>query len=187
MNKRILILASGTGSLAQRVMQAVSDGALDLEIVAVLSDKQAPVLEIAQTFGIPTIYLPVGSDRSEWNKALLETTRKLNPDLVVSLGFMRILSAEFVKEFSVINTHPSLLPLYPGAHAVRDALAAGATKTGSTVHWVDAGVDTGPIIAQLEVPIRPGVSESELHEEIKIVERALIVEVLQSYAARGKL
>jgi len=187
MSKRILILASGAGSLAQRVMQAVKDDELDLEIVALLSDKDAPVLEIAARFEIPTIYLPVGSDRGEWNAALLETVRHLTPDLVVSLGFMRILAPDFVDEFHVINTHPSLLPLFPGAHAVRDALTAGATRTGSTVHHVDAGMDTGPIIAQQEVMIRDGVSESELHEEIKIVERALIVEVLKSYATRGKL
>jgi phosphoribosylglycinamide formyltransferase-1 len=100
---------------------------------------------------------------------------------------MRILAPEFVDRFIVINTHPSLLPLFPGAHAVRDALAAGATVTGSTVHRVDAGVDTGPIIAQRQITIRPGANEEDLHEEIKIVERALIVEVLQKYATEGIL
>jgi phosphoribosylglycinamide formyltransferase-1 len=187
MNKRIVILASGTGSLAARVMQAVAANELALTIVGVISDKPSKVLEVAQSFELSTHYLPVGSDRAAWNLELLELTRSLQPDLVVSLGFMRILAPDYVAEFEVINTHPSLLPLFPGAHAVRDALAAGASVTGSTVHRVDAGMDTGPIIAQVEVPVRAGVSESELHEEIKIVERALIVEVLKTYAAEGAL
>jgi phosphoribosylglycinamide formyltransferase-1 len=98
---------------------------------------------------------------------------------------MRILAPEFVNEFKVINTHPALLPLFPGAHAVRDALAAGATQTGSTVHWVDAGVDTGSVIAQKAISIEPGESEEHLHERIKIVERSLIVEVLNSFTHKS--
>jgi len=187
MSKRIVLLASGTGSLAKKIMEEVGSGRLDLKIVSLLSDKQAPVLELAAQHGVPTVYLPVGSDRAEWNSQLIETIAGLNPDLVVSVGFMRILAPEFVDRFIVINTHPSLLPLFPGAHAVRDALAAGAAVTGSTVHRVDAGVDTGPIIAQRQITIRPGANEEDLHEEIKIVERALIVEVLQKYATEGIL
>ena len=94
---------------------------------------------------------------------------------------MRILAPEFVERFATINTHPALLPNYPGAHGVRDALAAGATKTGSTVHWVDAGIDTGAIIAQKEVDVLPQDDEASLHERIKIVERALIVETLKEF------
>ena len=100
---------------------------------------------------------------------------------------MRILSPRFVTTFSVINTHPSLLPLYPGAHAVRDALAAGATVTGTTVHWVDAGLDTGPVIAQRTVGIAQNEDETSLHERIKIAERALIVETLVEYGRTGTL
>jgi phosphoribosylglycinamide formyltransferase-1 len=99
---------------------------------------------------------------------------------------MRILSAEFVERFKVINTHPALLPNFPGAHAVRDALAAGASKTGTTVHWVDAGVDTGEIIAQQVVEIAAGDTEASLHERIKIAERGLIVEVLRELLPRVK-
>lgn len=102
-------------------------------------------------------------------------TESLNPSLVVSAGFMRILAPEYVANFKVINSHPSLLPSFPGAHAVRDALKANATVTGTSIHWVDAGVDTGKVIASREVPILVGDTEELLHERIKIVERGLIV------------
>jgi len=104
----------------------------------------------------------------------------LKPDLVVSAGFMRILSERITSRFKIINSHPALLPLFPGAHAVRDALAAGATETGTTIHWVDAGVDTGKVIAQERVEIRPEDTEESLHERIKIVERGLIVATIAS-------
>jgi phosphoribosylglycinamide formyltransferase-1 len=113
------------------------------------------------------------------DKEIISALTALQPDLVVSAGFMRILSAECVSKFKIVNSHPALLPLFPGAHAVRDALAAGATKTGTTIHWVDAGVDTGAIIAQEEVEIKPSDTEESLHERIKIVERRLYVATLQ--------
>jgi phosphoribosylglycinamide formyltransferase-1 len=118
-------------------------------------------------------------DRSIWDKEIVSALTQLQPDLVVSAGFMRILSAECVSKFKIVNSHPALLPLFPGAHAVRDALAAGARKTGTTIHWVDAGVDTGAIIAQEEVEITPSDTEESLHERIKIVERRLYVATLQ--------
>jgi phosphoribosylglycinamide formyltransferase-1 len=124
-------------------------------------------------------------DRSSWNNQISEEVAKSNPDLVVSVGFMRILSKEFVTKFPTINTHPALLPNFPGAHAVRDALNSGASITGATVHWLDAGIDTGTIISQKEVAVLPQDNESSLHERIKIVERALIVETLQSFIADG--
>jgi phosphoribosylglycinamide formyltransferase-1 len=124
-------------------------------------------------------------DRTSWDNQISEATAKSNPDLVVSVGFMRILSKEFVTRFPTINTHPALLPSFPGAHAVRDALSSGASVTGSTVHWVDAGVDTGTIISQKEVLVLPQDDESSLHERIKIVERELIVETLQNFIADG--
>lgn len=175
--KRIVILASGSGTLAQ----AIIDARLEIDIVAVISDKQdAPVLERAQKAGIETFTIPMLPDRTEWDRELETLLAALKPDLVVSAGFMRILSEKIVSRFKIINSHPALLPLFPGAHAIRDALAAGAAETGTTIHWVDAGVDTGEIIAQQRVEILPGDTEESLHERIKIVERGLIVATIAS-------
>lgn len=171
---RLLILASGTGSLAQAVIDA------GFEICCVVSDVEgAQVIGRAERAGIATKVISFRTPREDWNQELVEFVSELKPDLVVSLGFMRILSPEFVTKFKVINSHPALLPNFPGAHAVRDALAAGVSKTGCTVHWVDEGMDTGQVIAQTEVSIRPNDNESSLHERIKIVERDLIVTTLK--------
>jgi len=173
MRKRVVILASGQGSLAQAIIDA-SD--LEIQIVAVVSDRaDAQVLERAKKASINTTVVELTADRQQWNKQLFEAVDQYSPDLVVCAGFMRILSPEFVNYFPTINIHPVLLPDFPGAHAVRDALAAGVSVTGTTVHWVDAGVDTGPIITQMEVPVVPGDDEATLHERIKKVERGLIV------------
>jgi phosphoribosylglycinamide formyltransferase-1 len=175
--KRIVILASGSGTLAQ----AIFDAQLDADIVAVISDqKDAPVLERAQKARIETFTIPMLPDRAEWDREIETLIAALKPDLVVSAGFMRILSERITSRFKIINSHPALLPLYPGAHAVRDALAAGAAETGTTIHWVDAGVDTGQVIAQERVEIYPGDTEGSLHERIKIVERGLIVATITS-------
>jgi phosphoribosylglycinamide formyltransferase-1 len=175
--KRVVILASGSGSLAQ----AIIDAQLDIDIVAVISDQaDAAVLERAQNAHIETFTIPMLSDRAEWDRDLETLLAALKPDLVVSAGFMRILSEKTVNRFKIINSHPALLPLFPGAHAVRDALAAGATETGTTIHWVDAGVDTGAVITQERVEIRVGDTEESLHERIKIVERGLIVATIAS-------
>ena len=182
---RIVLLASGSGSLAQSIIDARDSGKLKVEILELISDKQSQAIERAKISGISTKYLPMSENRSTWDTQLFETVEKLNPDLVVSVGFMRILSAQFVSKFPTINTHPALLPKFPGAHAVRDALEAGAQVTGSTVHWIDAGIDTGPVIAQKEVAVQPQDDEETLHERIKIVERELIVETLQSFVADG--
>jgi phosphoribosylglycinamide formyltransferase-1 len=178
---KIVLLASGSGSLAQAIIDAIATGELSVEIAALISDKECLAIERARTAGYGTQVVPMRSDREIWNREFADVVRQHEADLVVSVGFMRILSPEFVREFKTINTHPALLPLFPGAHAVRDALAAGATHTGSTVHWVDAGVDTGSIIAQRAIDIEPGEGEEHLHERIKIVERSLIVEVLKSF------
>jgi phosphoribosylglycinamide formyltransferase-1 len=178
---RIVLLSSGTGSLAQ----AIFDANLNLEILALISDKDSEGLKRAERAGVRAIYLPVEESRDEWNKELLRTVSDLNPDLVVSVGFMRILHKEFVEKFRTINTHPALLPNFPGAHAVRDALVAGAKETGTTVHWVDEGVDTGAIIDQRTVQIEAGDNEESLHERIKIEERELIVETLQKFIDSG--
>ena len=176
MPKRILLLASGSGSLAQAILDAEVFHKADF--VGLISDKESLALDRARAHGVKDFYLPMKADRREWNREIFELVQSLRPDLVVSVGFMRILAADFVSEFKVMNTHPALLPLFPGAHAVRDALAAGASQTGTTVHWVDAGVDTGPVISQREVAILPTDTEESLHERIKIAERNLIVETL---------
>jgi phosphoribosylglycinamide formyltransferase-1 len=175
--KRVVILASGSGTLAQ----AIFDAHLPMDIVAVISDKKdAQVLRRAQKAHIETFTIPMLPDRTEWDRELETLIAALKPDLVVSAGFMRILSERITSRFKIINSHPALLPLFPGAHAVRDALAAGATETGTTIHWVDAGVDTGAVIAQERVEIHPGDTEEALHERIKIVERGLIVATIAS-------
>jgi phosphoribosylglycinamide formyltransferase-1 len=182
---QIVLLASGSGSLAQSIIDAQSSDKLDLEILELISDKKCQALERASAAGIATRFLPMLEDRSVWDAQLIEAVAKLNPDLVVSVGFMRILSEAFVSKFPTINTHPALLPNFPGAHAVRDALKSGASVTGSTVHWVEAGIDTGAIISQKEVEVLPQDDEASLHERIKIVERELIVETLKSFIADG--
>ena len=186
MKFRIVILASGSGTLTQAVIDAQERGLLDVEIAAVMSDKDSEVLQRAQRHGITTHLMPMKSDRNQWNNELLQAVARCEPDLVVSAGFMRILSPEFVEKFRAINSHPSLLPHFPGAHAVRDALAAGVAQTGCTIHWIDSGVDTGAIIAQIPLPIRSGDTEASLHERIKIAERALIVETIATLSREEK-
>jgi phosphoribosylglycinamide formyltransferase-1 len=179
-NPRIVIMASGSGSIAQAIMDAQYSGELKVEIACVISDQEsAKVLDRAKSAGIPSKIIAMSANRLDWDLQIISSLTDLQPDLVVSAGFMRILSADCVSKFKVVNSHPALLPLFPGAHAVRDALAAGATKTGTTIHWVDAGVDTGAIIAQEEVEIAPSDTEESLHERIKIVERRLYVATLK--------
>jgi phosphoribosylglycinamide formyltransferase-1 len=122
-------------------------------------------------------------DRPAWDAALTAAVAAHQPDLVVSAGFMKILGPAFLAAFPrTINTHPALLPAFPGANAVRDALAAGVEVTGATVHYVDAGVDTGEVIAQVEVPVEPGDTEGSLHERIKVAERRMLVETVERMA-----
>jgi phosphoribosylglycinamide formyltransferase-1 len=175
--KRVVILASGNGSLTQSIIENAD--AIGAQIVAVVCDQpKAYVLERAQAANIPTQVVEMKKDRNSWNLDLIALLRMLNPEIVVSAGFMRVLSPETVAEFRIVNSHPALLPAFPGAHAVRDALTAGVKVTGTSIHWVDAGVDTGEIIAQEEVEITPTDTEETLHERIKIVERRLYVETL---------
>jgi phosphoribosylglycinamide formyltransferase 1 len=178
-NFRVVILASGSGTLAQAVIDAVASGQLAVNIIALISDQvDAPALARAESAGIATFTVAMLQDRRDWDREMQTLVAALSPDLVVSAGFMRILAPAFVARFKVINSHPALLPKYPGAHAVRDALADGATVTGTTIHWVDAGVDTGEVIAQQEVEILTSDTEDSLHERIKIVERSLLVKVI---------
>jgi phosphoribosylglycinamide formyltransferase-1 len=181
--KRVVILASGSGTLAQAIFAAPKD----YEVAALICDRAgAKVMEVAREFEIEVELLELIGDRSIWNQELLNLVSKYQPDLVVSAGFMRILAPDFVQTFKVINTHPALLPLFPGAHAVRDALAAGATQTGSTIHWVDEGVDTGAVIAQERIEITATDTEESLHERIKIIERGLIVATIPQILAELK-
>ena len=181
--KKVVILASGSGTLARAILTANKD----YEIAALICDRPAAkVIEVANEFGIKVELLELAGDRATWDQELLKLVSKHQPDLVVSAGFMRILAKEFVTTFKVINSHPALLPLFPGAHAVRDALAAGATHTGTTIHWVDEGVDTGEVIAQERLDITPTDTEESLHERIKIIERGLIVATIPQILAELK-
>ena len=183
MPARLVVLASGSGTLLQSVIDAVADGSLDADVAAVGSDVPGvTALERAERAGIPTfVQEPMAyASRADWNLALTDRVASFDPDWVVSAGFMRILGPAFVDRFPgrIINTHPALLPSFPGAHAVRDALAHGVRVTGCTVHLIDHGVDTGPILAQRAVDVRPDDDEASLHERIKVIERALLVQTL---------
>ncbi|MBX7450750.1 phosphoribosylglycinamide formyltransferase [Mycolicibacterium sp. 3033] len=185
---RLVVLASGTGSLLASLLEAAVDD-YPARVVAVGADRDCPALQIAERAAIPTFTVPLRAhpDRAAWDAAITEATAAHEPDLVVSAGFMKILGAEFLSRFPgrVVNTHPALLPAFPGAHAVADALAYGVRVTGCTVHLVDAGTDTGPIVAQQAVPVLDDDDEATLHERIKVIERELLVDVLAALATRG--
>ena len=186
----IVVLISGSGSNLRALLEACDNPLYPAKIVAVGADNPAVGLAHAEQFGVPTFVVEPGlfDSRENWAEVLLGNLQYHKPDLVVLAGFMRVLPEGFVSALSpnIINLHPSLLPAFPGAHAVRDALSAGASTTGATVHIVDAGVDTGPVLAQREIAIAFGITESDLHEQIKTIERSLIVEVV-SQIAEGKL
>lgn len=184
---RIVLLASGSGTLTQAVIEAFADGEQDVEIVAVGTDTvSAGVLDRAQAHSIPTFTVrpEAYANREDWNLALRDTVAQLRPDWVVSAGFMRILGPSFVAAFAntIINTHPALLPAFPGAHGVRDALAHGVRLTGGTIHLIDTGVDTGPIITQFAVPVTDDDTEETVHERIKNREREELVRLLAHLA-----
>ncbi|SDK74963.1 phosphoribosylglycinamide formyltransferase [Streptomyces indicus] len=188
--KRLVVLVSGSGTNLQALLDAAADPAFGAEVVAVGADRDNIVgLERARKAGLPTFVCRVKDfdSRSDWDRELTEATAAHAPDLVVSAGFMKILGKEFLARFGgcTVNTHPALLPSFPGAHGVRDALAYGAKVTGCTVHFVDDGVDTGPIIAQGVVEVLDEDDESALHERIKEVERRLLVEVVGRLARHG--
>lgn len=185
---RVVVLASGTGTLLRSLLDAAT-GDFPARIVAVGTDRECAALDIATGAQLPsyTARLADYESREQWDAAITEATAAHRPDLVVSAGFMKILGPQFLSKFlgRVINTHPALLPSFPGAHAVPEALAHGVKVTGCTVHLVDAGMDTGPILAQQPVPVHEDDDEASLHERIKVVERTLLVDVLAAVATRG--
>ena len=187
---RVVVLISGGGTNLAALLAAQADPAWGARVVGVVSDRaDAGGLEIARRAGVATAVVAPRDfpDRAAWDAGMAEAVGVFAPAWVVSAGFMRILGARFLDRFPdrVVNTHPALLPSFPGAHGVRDALAHGVRVTGCTVHLLDAGVDTGPIIAQAAVEVADDDDEASLHERIKVVERALLVDVVGRLARGG--
>jgi len=186
---RVVVLVSGTGSTLQALLDA--QGAdFPVEVVAVGADREdAPALERAREHGLPTFVERVSDypTRDAWDEALTGAVARYSPDLVLSAGFMKLVGKSFLAVFEgrYLNTHPALLPSFPGMHAVRDALAHGVKVTGCTLFVVDAGVDTGPIIAQRAVPVLDDDDEPTLHERIKEQERELLTTTLSAMARSG--
>ncbi|MDX6285573.1 MAG: phosphoribosylglycinamide formyltransferase 1 [Frankiales bacterium] len=185
---RLVVLASGTGSNLAALLEACTDPAYGASVVAVGADRDGiAALDKAAAAGVTTFVVRVADydDRDGWDEALVDAVGAHTPDLVVSAGFMRLVGKRFLESFTMVNTHPALLPSFPGAHAVQDALDYGVRVTGCTVHVVDDGVDTGPVIAQAAVPVFDGDDEAALHERIKVVERALLVDSVGRMARDG--
>ncbi|WP_051191985.1 phosphoribosylglycinamide formyltransferase [Microbacterium luticocti] len=182
----VAVLISGTGSNLRALLDAADDPAYPARIVVVGADRDADGLEHAEAFGIPSFTVPYAAypSREAWGAELDAQLRVWNPDLIVLSGLMRLLPPAVVHAWAprIVNTHPAYLPDFPGAHAVRDALAAGAQQTGASVIVVDDGVDSGPILAQERVPVLPGDDEHTLHERIKPVERRLLIDVVRRVA-----
>lgn len=183
---RIVVMVSGSGTNLQSILDSVAAGDLDVQVLAVGADKPCLGLERAQAAGIPTFLVEPKAyqSREAWNRALEEALASYGADYIIFAGFMRIVDAQLVDRFAhrIINTHPALLPSFPGAHGVRDALAHGVKVTGLTVHLVDSGVDTGPILAQAAVDVLDDDSEESLHERIKVKERVLLVATIARLA-----
>ena len=185
---RLVVLASGTGSLLASLLDAAA-GDYPARVVAVGVDRDCRAVEIATAASLPTVTVRLAdhTDRDAWDAALTEAVAAHSPDLIVSAGFMKILGPRFLAQFCgrILNTHPTLLPAFPGAHGVAEALAYGVKVTGCTVHLVDAGTDTGPILAQRPVPVLDDDDEETLHERIKVTERRLLADVVAAVATGG--
>jgi phosphoribosylglycinamide formyltransferase-1 len=182
----LVVLISGGGSNLRALLDACADAEFPARVVAIGADRDAEGFAHAEEFGIPTFSVALSNypDRDEWGDALLEEIRIWTPDLVILSGFMKLLPPRVVAALSpaLLNTHPAFLPEFPGAHAVRDAIAAGVTETGASVIVVDNGVDSGPILAQRRVPLHPGDTEGTLHDRIKPVERELLTQAVLDIA-----
>ena len=187
---RVVVLVSGSGTLLQALLDAAAEPGYPAEVVAVGADRDGiEGLARAQRAGVPIFVerIRAHADRAAWNGALTAAVAAHRPDLVVSAGFMKILGPGFLGEIGcpMLNTHPALLPAFPGAHPVADTLAYGVKVTGATVHLVDDGVDTGPVLAQAAVEVQTGDTADELHERIKIEERRLLVATVAALALKG--
>jgi phosphoribosylglycinamide formyltransferase-1 len=183
---RLVVLISGGGSNLRALLEASEDAEFPARVVAIGADRDADGLAHGEEYGIPTFVVPFGAfdTREAWGDELLAQVRQWDADLVILSGFMRLLPPGVVSALApnLLNTHPAYLPEFPGAHGVRDALAAGVSETGASVIVVDDGVDSGPIVAQRRVPVLPGDTESRLHDRIKLVERELLVQVVLDIA-----
>jgi phosphoribosylglycinamide formyltransferase 1 len=182
----VAVLISGAGSNLRALLEATDTPGFPARVVVVGADREADGLAHAEEFGIPSFTVPYArfASREEWGEELAAQLSVWQPDLVVLSGLMRLLPASVVAAWSprIVNTHPAYLPEFPGAHGVRDALAAGAAQTGASVIVVDDGVDSGPILAQERVPVLPDDDEHALHERIKPVERRLLIDVVRRVA-----
>lgn len=190
MTARLVVLASGEGSTLQAVLDACADPAYGATVVAVGTDRaDVRALERAAAAGVATfvVELETFADRTAWDRALATAIASYTPDLVVCAGFMKILGAPVLAAFAdrMVNTHPALLPAFPGAHGVRDALAHGVKVSGATVHLVTADLDDGPILGQVVVDVRDDDDEATLHARIKAVESQLYVDTIGRMAREG--
>ena len=185
---RLVVLVSGAGTNLQALLDATADPAYGAEVVAVGADREGiEGLDRAERAGLPTFVRRVEDypTRDDWDRALAEAVGAHGPDLVVSAGFMKLVSEQFLDRFPMVNTHPALLPSFVGMHGARDALEHGVKITGATLFLVDGGVDTGPILAQVAVPVEDDDTEESLHERIKVGERGMLVETLGRMAREG--
>ena len=187
---RLVVLVSGSGTNLQALLDASHDPDYPAEVVAVGADRDGiRALERARDAGLATFVLrvPDFASREEWDAALTDAVAAHRPDLVVSAGFMKLVGKTFLQRFGgrYVNTHPALLPSFPGMHGPRDALEHGVTITGCTLFVVDEGIDTGPIVAQVAVPVLPDDDEESLHERIKQAERGLLVDTVATMAREG--
>ncbi|MCA1712400.1 MAG: phosphoribosylglycinamide formyltransferase [Actinobacteria bacterium] len=188
MPARLVVLASGEGTVLQALLDAAADPGYGAEVVAIGTDRTG-IRALERAGSVPTFSLSVKdfASREEWDRAYADELERWTPDLVVCAGFMKILGPAVLSRFGgrITNTHPALLPAFPGAHPVRDTMAYGVKVTGTTVHFVDEGVDTGPIIAQEAVAVLPGDDEGTLHSRIKDVEHRLYVDTVGRLARSG--
>jgi len=190
MDARLVVLASGEGTNLQALIDACADPAYGAAVVAVGADRDGTgALKRAQQASIPGFTLKVGDfeSRGKWDEALAARCARYQPDLIVCAGFMKLVGKAFLARFAgrCLNTHPALLPSFPGMHGVRDALDYGVKMTGCTVFLVDEGVDQGPVVAQAAVPVHDDDDEETLHERIKVTERALLVATVGRMAREG--
>jgi phosphoribosylglycinamide formyltransferase-1 len=190
MNARLVVLVSGAGTNLQALLDACADPGYGATVVAVGADRDSiTALDRAKDANIPTFTLKVGdfATRDDWDQALAAACARHQPDLIVCAGFMKLVGQAFLARFNgrCLNTHPALLPSFPGMHGVRDALAYGVKVSGCTVFLVDEGVDAGPVLAQAAVSVHDDDDGPSLHERIKVAERALLVDTVGRMAREG--